>query len=727
MLQSYAVHLATWGQPALDVGQHLLRKSSVEVLERRFDSPDRTTLAEWSALLPQRNLAWPPWKPQNGWMTREERDLVGEEQAAALRNRMILEGWLRAQVQSRWVAKPRGDHLILDVVPGARWTVASATWHLADAGLGDLHPETVGLLPLGAPFSNNFLREVQSEFAQKAARRGHATFHSGLIVIQADTVTAAEHHQVHLVLVAKGRPINPEVDEKPETATTASKHPVTWQGKVTFHGLDDSGTQQAIGGLRPEVWRHVVDWRPGVLHGGNALTSSIQRLQRLSSVRHVAVEQSLRDEGDSLHMDVDVQVQHGAPYDLSLELDLVRNNVRYGPRIHLDLAALNARSRGGRRSVEVGFGYVAAEPFSSFGRDAWLNSAEWSLHWNAERLGTWPLPLKRFKAVSEPRTRFDVGVDREIWPEFTRTQVQSDVSYDLKTGRSNSGRVECVPLKVSYVNLTNRSIAFLEWLDEEASPLVAGRFINHLNVGSSMLWSQSWNNSRLSGSVSLQSSWGGWLGQTLAKRFTQDPEQFDPETGAWMVREGVPLVQHQRHLVQVHLVPKLKGPRQWNPHVRVQGGWAGVGANTVSLPLEHSFLSGGANGIRGWRLRELGPGNLNPSDANLVVNGLGDVQFMASLEWRSSWNSPWDLAWFVDAGNVWLRGDNAPSVTTWDETRWESVAVGSGVGVRYDFEVVVLRLDAGLRVHDPVQVAGKRWLGQRPGRGALHLGVGMPF
>ena len=69
-------------------------------------------------------------------------------------------------------------------------------------------------------------------------------------------------------------------------------------------------------------------------------------------MRHVSVEQALRDEGDSLHMDVDVQVQHGAPYDLGLELDLVRNNVRYGPRIHLDIATLNARSRGGRRAVE---------------------------------------------------------------------------------------------------------------------------------------------------------------------------------------------------------------------------------------------------------------------------------------------------------------------------------------------------------------------------------------
>ena len=640
---------------------------------------------------------------------------------------MTLEGWLRAQVHPRWVTKRRGDHLILEVVPGARWTVARATWHLEDAGLGELHPHAIALLTEGDPFSNSFLRQVQTQFAQEATNRGHATFHSGLIVIQADTITDAERQQVHLDLGAKGRVMDPDVEEESESVAMESKHPVAWQGQVTFHGTDGSATQQVIGGLRPEVWNHVVDWKPGSIHGGGELALSVQRLQSLSSVRHVAVEQTLREEGDSLRMDVDFQVQHGAPYDLSLELDLVRNNVRYGPRLHLDLAALNACSRGGRRSVEMGFGYVAAEPFSSFGRDAWLNSAEWSLHWNAERLGAWPLHLSRFKGASEPRTRFDVGVDREIWPEFTRTQIQSDVSYVLQTGQTNRGRVECVPMKVSYVNLTNRSSAFREWLEQEASPLVAGRFINHLNLGSSMRWSSSWNASRHSGSVSLQSSWGGWLGQTLAERLAQKPERFHPETGAWMVREGVPLVQHQRHLVQVHISPKRQGPFRWSPHVRVQAGWAGVGANTVSLPLEHSFLSGGANGIRGWRLRELGPGNLNPADANLVVNGLGDVQFMTSLEWRSNWTSPWDLAWFVDAGNVWLHGDNAPDVTTWGSIGWSSVAVGSGMGVRYDFEVVVLRLDAGLRVHDPVQEEGRRWLSQGPARGALHLGVGMPF
>ena len=97
----------------------MLRKSRVEILEQRFDSPDRATLAGWSALL-----------PQSGSMTNEERDLVGEEHAVALRNRLMLEGWLQAQVQPRWLTKRRGDHLILDVVPGARWTVALSLIHI---------------------------------------------------------------------------------------------------------------------------------------------------------------------------------------------------------------------------------------------------------------------------------------------------------------------------------------------------------------------------------------------------------------------------------------------------------------------------------------------------------------------------------------------------------------------------------------------------------------------
>ena len=72
-------------------------------------------------------------------------------------------------------------------------------------------------------------------------------------------------------------------------------------------------------------------------------------------------------------------------------------------------------------------------------------------------------------------------------------------------------------------------------------------------------------------------------------------------------------------------------------------------------------------------------GQLEPENANLVVEGLGDLQFMSSIEWRSHWVSPWDLASFVDAGNIWLHGSDAPAETRWvtrDGAAWPWVLLG---------------------------------------------------
>ena len=238
---------------------------------------------------------------------------------------------------------------------------------------------------------------------------------------------------------AQGRVADGALDGQSDSTLVSAHHPLAYQGDISFHGVKGSMVQPIIGGLSADVWEHVVDWKPGAVHGGAELAAAVQRLQRLTSVRHVSVESSMREEGDSLRVDVGLQVQHGAPYDLSLELDLVRNNVRYGPRASLDLAALNARSRGGRRSVKVGFGYVAAEPFSTFSKDAWLNSAEWSLHWNAERLG-----FGRWPCVASTPNRSHArdlagGTERS---EFTR---QSDVSFVLKTGRTGGGELNLCP------------------------------------------------------------------------------------------------------------------------------------------------------------------------------------------------------------------------------------------------------------------------------------------
>ena len=163
---------------------------------------------------------------------------------------------------------------------------------------------------------------------------------------------------------------------------------------------------------------------------------------------------------------------------------------------------------------------------------------------------------------------------------------------------------------------------------------------------------------------------------------------------------------------------------------------AGAGyayGNSSALPFEKHFYAGGANSLRGWQARTVGPG-LSALDKSFVIpNQTGDMRLEANVEYR--FNLFWKLAGavFVDAGNVWtLQGgdtedDNLARFNV--STLGESIAANWGAGIRFDFGFLLLRLDLGLRVHDPARES--KWV--RPDQWfksdgyALHFGVGYPF
>ena len=82
-----------------------------------------------------------------------------------------------------------------------------------------------------------------------------------------------------------------------------------------------------------------------------------------------------------------------------------------------------------------------------------------------------------------------------------------------------------------------------------------------------------------------------------------------------------------------------------------------------------------------------------------MVNGVGDLQIEFSMEYRRYLTEALELAWFVDAGNVWLFANSNSSAL--QALNWNSVALGSGLGIRVDFDFFLLRIDGALRVHDP--------------------------
>ena len=141
---------------------------------------------------------------------------------------------------------------------------------------------------------------------------------------------------------------------------------------------------------------------------------------------------------------------------------------------------------------------------------------------------------------------------------------------------------------------------------------------------------------------------------------------------------------------------------------------AGIGkplVNFSSLPFERSFYSGGANGIRAWQARTLGPGSYYDQSAN-SFGQIGDGQLEGNVEYRFKLLKILKGAIFVDAGNTWLsKKDPArPGADFQFDRFYKEIAIGSGVGLRADFNFFIIRFDVGLKVRDPKFAESDRWV-----------------
>jgi outer membrane protein assembly factor BamA len=162
---------------------------------------------------------------------------------------------------------------------------------------------------------------------------------------------------------------------------------------------------------------------------------------------------------------------------------------------------------------------------------------------------------------------------------------------------------------------------------------------------------------------------------------------------------------------------------------------AGIGVaygNSSVLPFEKLFYGGGANSLRGWQSRTVGPGNAPLNENFIIPNQTGDVKLEANMEFRFKLLGKLRGALFADAGNVWsIHEDADPSERFTFAGLPGSIAADWGAGLRLDLNFILIRVDLGMKVHDPSREEGDRWIGPNKwltkGGYAFHFGVGYPF
>jgi hypothetical protein len=164
---------------------------------------------------------------------------------------------------------------------------------------------------------------------------------------------------------------------------------------------------------------------------------------------------------------------------------------------------------------------------------------------------------------------------------------------------------------------------------------------------------------------------------------------------------------------------------------RVQAGAIYSYGNSTSPPFDKFFYAGGAGSMRGWAVRTLGPGTV-PYVRQSYPAQMGDVKFEFNAEIRFPVVKSLNGALFFDAGNIWFmhsRPDQYPDEAVFRLGSFaRQLGFNTGLGVRADLRFVVLRLDWGIRLHDPGRAAGQRWISDFRWRNtALNFGVGYPF
>ncbi|RWU10041.1 translocation and assembly module lipoprotein TamL [Pedobacter chitinilyticus] len=197
-------------------------------------------------------------------------------------------------------------------------------------------------------------------------------------------------------------------------------------------------------------------------------------------------------------------------------------------------------------------------------------------------------------------------------------------------------------------------------------------------------------------------------------------KQRGPESGRVL---GLPFTQYVRPEIDLRWYKSLGAESQLVTRVNIGVGYAY--GNSTAIPYEKLFYAGGSSGVRAWQARTLGPGNYNrevilTQEARAAAFGfdqLGQMKIEANLEYRfvlanKFFGGKLNGATFLDAGNIWniASGNLQPQTYFKLDQLGNQIALGTGLGFRYDVQFFVFRFDVGLKLKDPQFAPSEQWV-----------------
>jgi outer membrane protein assembly factor BamA len=478
--------------------------------------------------------------------------------------------------------------------------------------------------------------------------------------------------------------------------------------------------------IRPSVVTQKNYIIPGTLYDASDVNRTYRNLSSLSAFRMVDIRFREVD-SDTPQLDCDVLVAPATRQNYSVKLEGTNSAGNIGAAVNFSYGHMNLF--GGSEQFDLTFsGAVESITPSSNEIDSTYTGANIMQEYGVEarlRIPKFLLPFRtdQFIRKYNPQTNIRLSYNYQKRPDYTRTLANASFGYDWRGSEKMIHRV--YPVEASLILTPYKSEWFQDWLEGK---YLYYSYEPHLIIDTR--YSMIWSNQKLLKNQSFQDIRFNLetAGNLLYAGFkTVTP---DPGNGNYQIL-GVDYAQYVKADIDLRSYIFL-----YEDISLVLRGFAGVGfayGNSSAMPFEKQYFSGGANSIRAWRVKDLGPGSYREPEESDYPNQTGDVKLEANMEYRFPLFWKLEAALFLDAGNIWsLSSEDDREGAGFEFNRfYKEIAVGTGLGTRAVFSFLIFRFDLGIPLRSPYPVEGSNWLpGNARIRGrdlTFNIAIGYPF
>ena len=628
--------------------------------------------------------------------------------------------------------------------PGVRYSVNELAYRVEDDSVkGYVYADTINtLLKNGAPFDSDLHDKERSRITKMLRNEGYYGFSKEFIYFLADS-TVGNHQVNDSLIVVKNRV---QRSGQKDSIINHRKYKIKdvyflvgFEPKEALRNMEtylskfDSVEYEGC----KILYGDNLDFRADILTNSNyiypgdyfneelvvktqSLLSELQ-LFRFVNIRFREVEGQLDADGNGI-LDCFIQLSSSKPQSYRVDLEGTNSSGYLGAAGSFKYKHKNFL-RGGEvfdMRFRVGGENQQSREQKTFqtleiGGDATLTLPKFMV----------PFKVENFRKRFNPRTNFTLSYNYQRRPDYTRTIANSRIGYSWKSSPLVSHYF--APIDLSVVNVPYIHPDFKKNIDES---FLKYSYEDHLI--SSTSYTYTYNEQSIAGNKNYH---------FLQANLQSAGNMIDAFASIFNTRQG----EEYNEVLGIRYAQYIKGDVDWRYHINVNDinsfayrVFVGVGypyGNLNVLPFEKRYFSGGANGIRAWPVRGLGPGSYEETQLDFY-NQTADIKLELNAEYRFKLFWLLESAFFVDIGNIWtIRSTDNAEIDSKGlfhfNQFYKQLAVGVGTGVRLDFDYFVFRLDMGVKARDPILPAGERWkLGITPITWddlAFNFAIGYPF